>query len=123
MIYTASFYDADAWVGQPYRVSRAHPRGRKVQWRTLPFLYPPRDLLIRYREGEIDFDGLAAEYCEYLEQQYRNATNFRLWAGRVASLGDFTLLCFERGEQPCHRRVLAQWLLDRAPDLKLGALR
>ena len=123
MIYTASFYDTVDWVGQPYRVSRAHPRGRKAEWRTLPFLYPVRDLLHRYREGELEFDGLATEYREYLEQQYQSVMNLRVWVGRVATLGDFTLLCFERGEQPCHRRVLAQWLLDQVPELKLGALR
>ncbi len=123
MIYTASYYDPEDWVGQAYRVSRAHPRGRKAQWETLPFLYPPRELLVRYRDGGIGFEGLAVEYREYVEGQYQNVSGFQEWVDQISSLGNFTLLCFERGEQPCHRRVLAQWLLERVPTLGLGALR
>ena len=59
MLYTASYYDPQDWVGQPYRVSRAHPRGRKTQWETLPFLYPPLELLRAYRQGDLDFEALS----------------------------------------------------------------
>ena len=62
MLYTASYYVPEDWHGQAYRVSRGHPRGRKTQWETLPFLYPTRGLLKAYQSGAMDFTGLETEY-------------------------------------------------------------
>ena len=123
MLYTASYYDPQDWVGQPYRVSRAHPRGRKTQWETLPFLYPPLELLRAYRQGDLDFEALSAAYLENLEQKALVNHGLRRWLERLPSLGDVTLLCFERGADPCHRRVAARWLREKAPGLVLGELR
>jgi len=123
MLYTASFYAPEDWVGRVYRVSRGHPRGRRAQWDTLPFLYPQRELIRRYRMGEVNFDDFAREYRQVLDQQYEKLGVFQEWLRAVPSLGDFTLLCFERAGEPCHRRTLAQWLLERVPSLALGELR
>ena len=123
MLYTASFYDPDHWVGQRYRVSRAHPRGRTAQWDTAPMLYPSRDLLRAYRGGTLDFATLSMEYRQELDSMYEEGPGFREWIDGLAALGDVTLLCFERGEKLCHRRVAAQWLLERAPELVCGDLR
>ncbi len=123
MLYTASFYSAEDWVGQAYRVSRQHPRGRRTQWDTLPFFYPGRELLTAYRGGSIDFTTLAAEYRRGLEEGYERLPEFRDWVGSAPSLGDFTLLCFERAGEPCHRLELARWLLERVPTLVRGDLR
>ena len=106
MLYTASFYDPEHWKGQRYRVSRAHPRGMRAQWDTAPFLYPPRELLRDYRAGTLDFVALSLQ-----------------WVQGLGALADMTLLCFERGETQCHRRVAANWLLERASELRLGELR
>ena len=59
MLYTASFYAPENWIGQPFRVSHQHPRGKRVQWESLPFFYPERDLLRAYRQGDLDFDALS----------------------------------------------------------------
>lgn len=123
MLYTASFYDRDDWHGMLYRVSRSHPRGRRTEWGTLPFLYPDRQLLVAYRNGDIDFDALSAAYIEGLENRRGESVQFQQWLGNLDTLGDFTLLCFERGDRPCHRRVLAQWLLLNTPGLEIGDLR
>lgn len=123
MLYTASFYAPQDWVGRFYRVSRAHPRGQRTQWETLPFLYPQRELIRSYRTGEVDFAAFAREYRKGLDQGYERLAEFQEWLGVVPSLGDFTLLCFEPAGEPCHRRTLAQWLLERAPSVALGALR
>jgi uncharacterized protein YeaO (DUF488 family) len=123
MLYTASFYAPEDWVGRAYRVSRQHPRGRKVQWENLPFLYPSRELIQDYQGGEIDFATFAAEYRRGLEERYEKQADFQEWVKSVPSLGDFTLLCFERAGQPCHRLALAQWLLERVPSLRAGILR
>ena len=123
MLYTASFYAPDNWEGMRYRVSRSHPRGRRTQWDTLPFLYPARDLLVAYRAGELDFAGLSAEYRSSLDLRHHESPELQDWLAKVQDLGDFTLLCFEREGQPCHRLVLADWLLEKAQGLVVGRIR
>ena len=123
MLYTASFYSPEDWIGQAYRVSRQHPRGRRTQWETLPFLYPAREILTAYRGGIIGFATLAAEYRLGLEEGYQRLPEFQAWVTSVPSLGDFTLLCFERVGESCHRLELARWLLERVPTLVAGNLR
>ena len=122
MLYTASFYDPQHWKGLRYRVSRAHPRGLRVQWDTAPFLYPARELLRSYREGTLDFADLTRDYRLALDGAYEELDQFREWISTLPSLGNVTLLCFERGEQLCHRRVAAHWLLERVSDLGCGEL-
>lgn len=123
VIHTASFYAVDDWRGARYRVSRSHPRGRKTQWGTLPFLYPPRELLAAYRAGMMDFSAFSGEYIASLEEGKRNSSDFQDWLRTVPSLGEFTLLCFERAGEKCHRLVLAEWLLEQAPELSQGSIR
>ena len=134
LLYTASFYARDHWVGQPYRVSRQHPRGRRVEWECLPFLYPERDDLRAYREGVLTFEEFSGVYRAGLERRYArygivsndgdsSPGELRAWLDSVASLGDFTLLCFERCGEPCHRQALAGWLLEAVDGLEAGALR
>ena len=123
MLYTASYYDPEDWVGQPYRVSRAHPRGRKTQWETLSCLYPPLELLRAYRDGQLNFDTLSNEYRRNLDEKLLVDYRLRKWLELLPTLGDVTLLCFERGDDPCHRRVAAQWLRERVPGLELGELK
>ena len=123
MLYTASYYDPQDWKGRCFRVSRAHPRGKQTQWELAPILYPNRLLLNAYRDGSVDFAILTIEYRLALDASYQQGGQFREWVDGLASAGDFTLLCFERGEKLCHRRVAAQWLLERAPGLVCGHLR
>ena len=123
MLYTASYYDPQDWIGQPYRVSRAHPRGRKTQWEALSFLYPPLELLRAYRQGDLDFSSLSEAYRKDLDQKVLVDYRLRKWLELLPTLGDATLLCFERGNDPCHRRVAAQWLRENVPGLELGELK
>jgi uncharacterized protein YeaO (DUF488 family) len=123
MLYTASFYAPEDWEGRRYRVSRKHPRGKRVQWETLPFLYPRQELLLAYRSGEIDFAAFAGQYRLELDAGFNSEAQFREWVDGLSGLGKFTLLCFERACQPCHRVAAARWLLERAPSLRRGELR
>jgi len=123
MLYTASYYSLEDWKGRVYRVSRGHPRGRKTQWETLPFLYPSRRLLQAYQSGEVDFTGFEQEYRVELASGIQESVDFQQWLGDLPMQGDFTLLCFEKADQPCHRRILAQWLLETVRSLDLGDLR
>ena len=123
MLYTASFYEPGHWVGTRYRISRAHPRGRKTEWEVQPALYPSRALLTDYRQGNIGFAELDIRYRDELEGTLDQDADFRVFLERLPDAGDFTLLCFEPAGDPCHRRSAAAWLLERVPELSLGRLR
>ena len=123
MLYTASFYEPPHWVGVRYRISRAHPRGRRTDWEVQPALYPSRPLLTEYRQGGLDFAGLDARYRDELNATFETEQHFRAFLESLPDSGDFTLLCFEPEGAPCHRRSAAAWLLERVPGLKLGRLR
>ena len=123
VLHTASFYAVDDWRGLRYRVSRSHPRGQKTRWETLPFLYPPRELLSIYRAGMLDFSAFSRNYVAALEEGKRNSAEFQDWLDGMPSRGEFTLLCFERAGENCHRLVLAEWLLNQAPGLIRGSIR
>ena len=123
MLYTASFYQPRHWVGVRYRISRAHPRGRKTEWEVQPALYPSRALLTDYRNGGIDFAGLDTRYREELDTTLERDGDFREFLDGLRDTGDFTLLCFEPEGAPCHRRSAAAWLLERVLGLELGRLR
>lgn len=123
MLYTASFYQPRHWVGVRYRISRAHPRGRRTEWEVLPALYPSRGLLTEYRGGGIDFAMLDLRYREELDGTWERDLEFREFLGGLTGTGDLTLLCFEPEGAPCHRRSAAAWILERVPGLELGKLR
>jgi len=123
MLYTASFYAPRHWVGVRYRISRAHPRGRRAEWETQPALYPSRSLLTEYRRGDLSFAALDARYREELDERLDKDEAFRRFVAELPEAGDFTLLCFEPEGTPCHRRSAAAWLLEQAPALTLGRLR
>ena len=123
MLYTASFYAPGHWVGVRYRISRAHPRGRKTEWEVQPAFYPSRVLLTEYRQGNLTFAELDDRYREELDETCEGDARFRAFLEQLPDIGDFTLLCFEPAGQPCHRRCAAAWLLERLPGLALGRLR
>ena len=123
MLYTASFYEPGHWVGARYRISRAHPRGRRTEWEVQPALYPSRALLTDYRQGNLRFTDLDVRYRQELDETHERDAGFRAFLERLPAAGDFTLLCFEPAGEPCHRRCAAAWLLERVPELALGRLR
>jgi len=123
MLYTASFYEPRHWMGERYRISRAHPRGRKTEWQVQPALYPSRALLTDYRQGNLTFAELDVRYREELDETHERDAGFPAFLEQLTAMGDFTLLCFEPAGEPCHRRCAAAWLLERVPDLALGRLR
>ena len=124
VLYTASFYQPVNWVGKRFRVSRHHPRGRRVDWETLPFLYPDLQLLRSFRAGDMRFDAFTRDYRSHLDDGYAIEGRLRQWMEEdFLTLGDVTFLCFEREGDLCHRHPLAHWLKERVPSLMLGELR
>ena len=82
--------------------------------------YPAADLLRAYRDGKIDFEGLGIAYVEELERVYASQPELVQWVADMPEMGDFTLLCYERAGELCHRLVLARWLKEKQPLLKVA---
>ena len=82
--------------------------------------YPAADLLRAYRDGQVDFEGLAEAYVEELDRAYAEQPELAQWVADMPGLGDFTLLCYERAGDLCHRLVLARWLGEKQPLLQGG---
>ena len=102
-------------------MSRYHPRGRRVQWQTLRWFFPEEGIRKGYRAGDIDFATYTGAYLAGLEEGYPQDDALRRWVEAIEDLGDFTLLCFEREGEPCHRRLVAQWLKEKQPALELAS--
>ena len=100
-----------------------HPRGLKTQWDTIPFLYPPKETLKRYRKDEIDIRQFTEEYLAHLED-VKDLDEFRQWTEEsLPDVDDVTVLCFEKTGTFCHRVLLSEWLLDNVPGMTLGHTR
>ncbi len=82
--------------------------------------YPAADLLRAYRDGKIDFEGLGVAYVEELERAYAEQPELVQWVADAPEMGDFTLLCYERAGDLCHRLVLARWLKEKQPELQVA---
>lgn len=125
-IHAASFYELENWVGQPVRISRFHPRGKKVAWINLPQAYPSVGIIKSYRGKKTSFQQFTDAYVRELEELWANDEALPVLEGAVDALlayEDVTLLCYEPEGEPCHRQVLARWLKKKRPSLKLGKLR
>lgn len=102
-------------------------RGTDLSWllRTLhgidylaaPTLAPSKELLSEYRAGKVDWDGYTRRYLGELAPRRVDAE----LAG--VALDGSCLLCAEDSPAQCHRRLAAEWLQQRVPDLQVVHLR
>lgn len=76
-------------------------------------LAPPEKLLWKAQQGKISHEEYRARYLEAIERQYTPASLLEALAA-AHSDRDIVLLCFEKKETFCHRRVLAEWLKGAA---------
>lgn len=110
-IYTSNFASAHRFDPARYclvSISRFAPKGWEgFQVRTLA---PSACLLREFKSGAIDEAGYTDRYMAYLDG-IGVRSDFKvmaLWAqGR-----DIVLLCYEKPGAFCHRRLLAQWVLE-----------
>lgn len=102
-------------------------RGRDLAWLlkrvcgidylAVPTLAPSKALLADYRAGSLDWDGYTRRYLAELESDHV--------AQAIAALGfdRACLLCAEDSPAQCHRRLAAEWLMQRHPSLTVTHLR
>lgn len=88
-----------------------------IDYLALPALAPGKGLLADYRAGGLDWDTYARRYLAELKP---DAVDQAL-AG--VELDGACLLCAEDSPAQCHRRLAAEWLQQRHPQLRVVHLR
>lgn len=91
-------------------------RGRFDEWSRA--LSPSRELLRRYRSGEVAWEGFVESFIAELRSSEEGREALRLLRARGES-GDVTLLCYEKEGIPCHRHVVKN-LIDDPSVLQSG---
>jgi len=85
--------------------------GKSPDWydgREFKTLAPKREFFLAYKAGELDEAGYVREFKK---QVLNNLDAKDVWSTIVRDYGrDVTLLCYERGGEFCHRRLVADWL-------------
>ena len=74
---------------------------------------PTKALLKQYRQQEISWDQYTAAYLQLLEDREIKTTV------DVAALHGSCLLCSEHLPDQCHRRLLAEYLQQLNPDIRI----
>jgi len=77
------------------------------------FFAPTKDLLEKYRKKRITWDEYAAEYSNLLVQR---RVEERV---DVDQLNNACLLCSEHLPDRCHRRLLADYIKDKYPEIEI----
>lgn len=113
MLKTGRVYGPpDAADGVRILVMRHWPRGVRrdmIHERRLE-LAPSAELLRRYRDGSVTWNGFAASYLREIDTDAGRAAMESI-RERAAS-SDVTLLCHEPDGEPCHRHLLYHVISD-----------
>jgi len=90
-------------------ITRFYPRGVKKERfdRWTKDLSPSKELLQAYRSKEKNWDVFRSEFISQLKANPASMDAIRLVRSE-SKKGDVTLLCYERGELPCHRYIVAE---------------
>ena len=88
-----------------------------IDYLALPALAPGKGLLADFRAGVLDWDGYARRYQAELKPDVVDQAQ----AG--VELDGACLLCAEDSPAQCHRRLAAEWLQQRHPQLRVVHLR
>jgi len=74
---------------------------------------PTKDLLSRYRKGSVSWDNYEIEYLSLLRDRKI------LEKLDISHLENACLMCSEHEPHHCHRRLLAEYLQDKYPDIEI----
>lgn len=74
---------------------------------------PTKDLLEKYRKKQMTWDEYATEYLKLLETRKVESVL------TVEDLNDACLLCSEHLPEKCHRRLLAEYIKSKCPELEI----
>jgi uncharacterized protein (DUF488 family) len=81
-----------------------------------PFLAPTKDLLDDYKKKKIDWHEYVRRFSKLIEER---AVENRI---QPEELQNACLLCSEPTAEKCHRRLVAEYLKKRFPDIEISHL-
>ena len=104
MISLTSYFDTNNHVGRVFGISVTQPKG--YEFPTFQELVPPSGLVWRTKAGEVSWDEYTIIYIAHL-----NSVRERIiqWLEFVPP-EEFTLCCWERKPERCHRSIAACYL-------------
>lgn len=76
----------------------------------------PKDILPRYKRGEINKEQYTEEYLEFLKQLEKECNlDIYEWYLTIEKKEnkEVVLLCYEKGEDFCHRHILSKYLENK----------
>ncbi len=117
MLTLASWYQRENWRGKPMRISRYAGRGLKKakhNWGEIRCLIPDWELVKAYRTGRISEEEFSSMYIRGLEERWDQVST---WLSSLSADRDITLLCHEREDEFCHRRLVAELVRKHRPDI------
>ncbi len=119
-IYT-SYFNNIPKINNPVSIARNEPQWfkRSTNFQSYKKLAPSWSLLGKAKSGKINFS-------EYVHLYYRTVLDNLSPQAVVEDLNKFfgqemTLLCWEKNFSICHRRLVAQWLMENT-DLEIPEL-
>lgn len=77
---------------------------------------PTKDLLDRYKTGELDWPGYEREFNEILVDRRINNV---LLTDYIEALDGICLLCSEAEADQCHRRLVAEFIKNEIKELEI----
>ncbi len=81
-------------------------------------LAPDRDVLMKYKNGELDWNAFAQLYLEKIQKMWDAKNEAIVTVAKfVKDPRTLWLTCWEKDEAKCHRSLLKKFLEDHASDL------
>lgn len=76
---------------------------------------PIQEILVGYKKRQLSWADYVVSYNELLEKRKVE----EVFAKRYAGANRVLLLCSEPTAEHCHRRLLAEWLKGKLPDIEV----
>lgn len=108
MIYTSYFGNKNNFPENAYviGITKFPPFGLQENWDVLA---PSSELLMQYKNKEIDKFIFKVKFLEQLEYVDKNYI-IELLKFTESHWGNVVLCCYEKKEDFCHRHIIAEWL-------------
>ena len=112
MIYSASYFEPQYHLGLLISISRSEPQSIKPDGK-LDFFAPGAELLILYKKKLIDQDEYINRYRKQTKANWNKITE---WLKNLDPKPDYTLLCWEKKGEFCHRNLVMRIVQKYRPD-------
>ena len=85
-----------------------------INYEHKPDFAPTKELLDAYRNKRISWIDYSKEYIRLLEER-----NVGIYPSQIEQLHNSCLLCSEHSPEQCHRKLLAEFLKQKYPEIQI----